>query len=517
MSLLAYDFTKGGVRRLAARGLAVVVACGTAAPAAAQMLTGDGSVTCGNEHVVASGDTLSRIAQRAYGDPQLYRLLIDANSDVLGGDPERLAVGVSLAVPCIDVDGKVLTPDEAAGAAASLRTAVLASGPLTPAELDTLFGPVALFPDQVLTPVLVAATFPIDVVKAGRFVTGASALTDKERAAKAAAQPWDASVRELAAGFPDLVTRMSDHIDWTEQAGEAVVAQTDDTLAAIQRLRARAQVNGYLVDNEAQKVEEVNDKIVIAPANPGVVYVPTYDSQVVYTSPVAAPPVYHYGYGPDYVYYDDSAWDDALVAGGIILGGAVILDEIFDDDDWDGWDGDDDIDWDRGDITIDRGDVNIDVDRDAIGDGLGDGDRVSIGDSDRTQIDREAIERRDRAGTGPAGRTSISNPASRDAARQKIEARKDFGVGPALMGTERPATARGPAAAPRETARSRPSQPAPAVSRPKVKQTPSARAPSRSSAFQQPSRPRPSVSSNRGRASAGRSAGGRSGGGGRRR
>ena len=202
---------------------------------------------------------------------------------------------------------------------------------------------------------------------------------------------------------------MSDNIDWTEQAGEAVVAQTDEVLAAIQRLRAKAQENGYLVDNEAQTVEEVNDKIVIAPASPGVVYVPTYDSQVVYTTPVAGAPVYHYGYGYDYVYHDDDDWDDALIAGGIILGGAVILDEIFDDDDWDGWDSDDDIDWDGGDITIDRDDIDIDIDRGDIniGDGdrvnIGDGDRPRIGDGDRVSIgdsDRPQIERGDLAGRG---------------------------------------------------------------------------------------------------------------------
>jgi len=503
-------------RRSVITGLAAALLAGSAAaPAAAQMLTGDGSLACGSPHVVARGDTLSKLSGRAYGDPLRYPVLVDANRAALGGDPERLAVGMSLDIPCIDVDGKLLAPDEATAAGDSLTDVVLAAGPLSEAELDTLFGPVALFPDQVLTPVLVAATFPIDVVKAGRFVAGASELTDKERAAQAAEQPWDDSVRELAAAFPDLVTRMSDHIDWTEQAGEAVVAQTDESLAAIQRLRSRAQVNGYLVDNEAQTVEEVNDSIVIAPAAPGVVYVPTYDSQVVYTTSVATPPVYHYGYGTDYVYYDDNDWDDALVAGGIILGGAVILDEIFDDDDdWDGWDDDDDIDWDGGDITIDRGDVNIDRDDVTIGDG----DRVSIGDSDRTQVDRgDLADRRDRSGDLPASRKSIASPASRDVARQKIEARKDFGVGPAIMGTERPASARRPATAPRDAARSPPTQPSPAISRPKVKQTPAVRAPSRSSAFQQPSRSRPSAASNRGRSSAGRGGGGRTGGGGRRR
>ena len=474
------------------------------------------------------------MSERAYGDPMLYGILADANWDALAGDPEHLTVGMSITVPCIDANGKTLTPEEAAEAAASLEAVVIAEGPLTPAELDTLFGPVALFPDQVLTPVLVAVTFPLDVVKAGRFVEGAADLSDQDRAARAADQPWDDSVRELAAGFPDLVTRMSDHIDWTEQAGEAVIAQTDEVLGAIQRLRAKAQENGYLIDNEAQKVEEVNDKIVISPANPGVVYVPTYDTQVVYTTPVAGPPVYHYGYD----YYDDD-WDNALVAGGIMLGGAVILDEIFDDDDWDDWDIDDDIDWDGGDITIDRGDVDIDIergdinigdgDRASIGDGdraqIGDGDRISIGDSDRTQVDRGDLANigdragdRPRAGTLPANRTSISNAASRDVARQKIEARKTTGAGPANLRTSRPAASRAPASASRALTQSRSTtRSAQAISRPKVSRTPTVRAPSRSSVFQQPSRSRPSMSSSRGRASAGRAGGGRGGGGGRRR
>ena len=531
---------RASFRRLLVRSLAVaLVAAPVAPPASAQMLVGDGSVECGGTYVISSGDTLSRVSERAYGDPMLYGILADANWDALGGDPEHLTVGMSITVPCIDADGKVLTPEEAAEAAESLEAVVIAEGPLTPAELDTLFGPVALFPDQVLTPVLVAVTFPLDVVKAGRFVEGAADLSDQERAAQAADKPWDDSVRELAAGFPDFVTRMSDNIDWTEQAGEAVVAQTDEVLAAIQRLRAKAQENGYLVDNEAQKVEEVNDKIVISPASPGVVYVPTYDSKVVYTTPVVGAPVYHYGYGSyGYVYDDDDDWDDALVAGAIILGGAVILDEIFDDDDWDGWDSDDDIDWDGGDITIDRGDVDIDIDRGDInigdgdraniGDGdraqIGGGDRVSIGDSDRTQIDRGDLARigdrtGDRAGAGslPANRGSISNAASRDVARQKIEARKTTGAAPANLRTSRPAASRSAASTSRALTQSRTTtQPAPAISRPKTSRPPTARAPSRSSAFQQPSRSRPSASSSRGRASAGRGGGSR-GGGGRRR
>jgi hypothetical protein len=501
-------------RRRAVRSLAAVLLAGSAwSPVAAQILVGDESLTCGSRYVVASGDTLSLLAERAYGDPLLYGFIADANWDALGGNPERIAVGMELTIPCVDASGAILTPEQAAEAAASLEAAVAAEGPLDAAELDTLFGPVALFPDQVLTTVLVASTFPLDVVKAARFVEGSADVPDRKRAARAAGQPWDDSVRELAAGFPDVVTRMSDNIDWTEQAGEAVVAQTDEVLEAIQRLRARAQENGYLVDNEAQQVEEVNDKIVIAPTDPNVVYVPTYDSQVVYTTPVAGPPVYHYGYG-----YDDDwdDWDDALVAGGIILGGAVILDEIFDDDDWNGWDSDDDIDWNGGDITIDRDDIDIDVDR------IGDGDRVRIGDSDRTQIDRGEIARiGDRAGAGDrtgdragaGNRTPLSSGASREVARQKIEARKSLGAQPASLQPSRQAT-RPSASVQRGATQRRPTTARPAnISRPSANRAPSARAPSRSSAFDRPSGHRASAASNRGRSSISRG-GGRSGGGG---
>ena len=234
--------------------------CALGAPVAAQTLVGDGTVTCGTTpYTVASGDTLSLIARRAYGDPQLYGFIAEANWDAIGGNPENISVGMPLTIPCVDASGKVLTAEEAAALAGSVQAAVMAEGPLTPEQLDALFGPVALFPDAVLSRVLVAVTFPLDVVKAGRFIEETAGIPDTERATQARAQPWDASVQELAAAFPDLVTRMNDHIDWTEQAGEAVLAQTDDVLASVQRLRAKAQENGYLVDNPAQNVETVDE------------------------------------------------------------------------------------------------------------------------------------------------------------------------------------------------------------------------------------------------------------------
>lgn len=482
---------------------------------------------CGSPHVVVAGDTLSGLARRAYGDADRYPLILDANREALGGDPENLSIGLALDIPC---------PDGApvAGGSAAMEAAVAAEGPLSAEELDTLFGPVALFPDRLLTPVLVATTFPLDVVKAGRFLEENADLGDNERADEAATAPWDDSLRELTAGFPDLVTRMSDNIDWTEQAGEAVVVQTDDVLASIQRLRAKAQKNGYLEDSPAQAVETVNQTIRIIPAQPGVVYVPTYDSQVVYTTPVAAgQPVYHHGY--DYGYDDGTYWNDLLIGGGILLGGAVILDEIFDDDDWDGWDIDDDIDWDRGDITIDRGDRNIQrgdivVDRDRVNI---DRDRISIGASDRPQVGRDELRSAAaaRAAARP-GQRPVADPASRAIAREKIEARKTSGARPANLDATRSKAAQAAARRqePARQVRSTQVRASPAarasrqqavarakISRPAAQKIPRNRASGRpASAFQRPTGgPRPAAASNRGRSSMA-SRGGR-GGGGRRR
>ncbi|MCZ0963476.1 DUF3300 domain-containing protein [Paracoccus benzoatiresistens] len=511
-------------RRLCAAALAGLAVGAVAGSPPGPALAQTGSVACGGEHVVASGDTLSKLAESAYGDPALYGVIADANDAALGGDPSRIFVGMSLTIPCLDASGQAGTP----GQAPTLQSAVAAEGELSPDQLDALFGPVALFPDTVLTPVLVAVTFPLDVVKAARFVEENSGLSDKDRAQKAAAEPWDDSVRELAAGFPDLITRMNDHLDWTEQAGEAVVAQTDDVLASIQRLRAKAQGNGYLEDNAAQTVETVDNRIVINPAVPNVVQLPVYDSQVVYSSPAPAAPVYHYGYdyGDDWV-----GWGDALVAGGIVLGSAVILDEIFDDDDWDGWGDNDEIDWDRGDISINRGDRNVergDINIEGGERNIERGDRVSIGESDRIQVDRDANRAaladraRETGATRPAARQPISNSANRELARQKIETRKAQGASPARLDATRKAASRPQAAraATRPAGASAATRSAPRattqrVSRPTAQKAPQARSPSRSSnAFHKSSgSSRASLSSSRGRSSMGAQGGGRGGGG----
>ncbi len=295
-------------------------------------------------------------------------------------------------------------------ASMTTKAEVPGDGLLGPEELDALVGPIALYPDALLTQVMVASTYPLDIVKADRWVSDSTEIPDAERVAAAETQPWDPSVQMLAAGFPTVVTKMAEEIDWTEQLGNALIAQTDDVLDAVQRQRARAQATGFLASNEAQTVEVANDNISIAPTDPGVVYVPAYDPEVVYYSEPTSPAVI----------YEDN-WDESLMAGAIGFGFGLLVGEIFDDDDhWDDyWDDDwHHIDWDDGyiypgrpgvdididgDVNIDRGDINIDRDR--------------IGDIDR-----------DRVTTLPAG-DGAWRPTTdqRDQARQKLAAREGGG------------------------------------------------------------------------------------------
>jgi hypothetical protein len=509
-------------------GYGVRVVCCSACfilPTAGYPQEAAGSITCGGTYVIAGGDSLSSVAQRVYGDPKRYDVLFAANRDKIGDDPGNVALGTSILLPCLDASGQPMILEATAPTETAMEEAITSEGPLGPAELDTLFGPVALFPDPLLTQVLMAATYPLDVMKADRVIKANPDLSDKDLANILAVEPWDTSVQQLAAGFPELVTRMADHIDWTEQAGDAFLAQTEDVLASIQRLRAKAEENGYLTDNDAQTIAQVDGYISIAPASPEVIYVPTYDSKVIYTTPMPSSAAYNqYYYG-----YDNNDWSDAVAAGAIIFGGALILDEIFDDNDdiGDWWNNGNSIDWDRGDININRGDIDIDRGDISIGGGnvsIG-GGNVSIGDGNRLDgVSRPSrpADRPSRIGgaedaalAGRPDRTFAPDQASRDVARQKIESRKATNPGVADLPATRPsakvpasrtptATApkvRAPSAS-RPAAASRPTQVAkPAVTR-RPDPTVSYRSPPKT-AFQPSGGARASAGASRGRASSG--------------
>ncbi|MEM8551823.1 MAG: DUF3300 domain-containing protein, partial [Pseudomonadota bacterium] len=217
-----------------------------------------------------------------------------------------------------------------------------ADGPLlSEAELDELVAPIALYPDNLVAQVLVAATVPVDVIKAERWVEENAELPAEERAEAANGEDWDESVAMLAAAFPTVINMMAEDIDWTEDLGEAMLAQSDDVLDAVQRQRARAQAVGNLETNEAQTVEVVDNSIVIEPTGPETVYVPAYNPQTVYTTPAPAQPVY--------VSTADDGWDTgaAVATGAIAFGTGLALGSVFNNDYRDYWYGPPPVYWDQ--------------------------------------------------------------------------------------------------------------------------------------------------------------------------
>jgi hypothetical protein len=172
------------------------------------------------------------------------------------------------------------------------------------AELDQLLAPVALYPDALLAEMMMAATYPLEVVQADRWASANKNLKGEALAKAAEGQGWDKSVASLVA-TPSVLSMMSTKLDWTQKLGDAVLAQQTDVMDAVQRLRAKAQAQNKLITTKEQKVttSTVQNKQVIAiePAQPDTVYVPMYDPAVVYGAwPYAAYPPYFFPY-PGYV------------------------------------------------------------------------------------------------------------------------------------------------------------------------------------------------------------------------
>jgi hypothetical protein len=166
--------------------------------------------------------------------------------------------------------------------------------PLTAAQLDRLVAPIALYPDPLLAQVLMAATYPLEVVEADRWlqVPANAALKGDKLNAALQQQPWDPSVKSLIA-FPRVLHMMDDHLDWTEQLGDAFLDQQADLMDAVQRLRRLAKAAGSLASGP-REVVSAGPPIMIEPASPEIVYVPAYNPWCVYGAwpDMAYPPVY---------------------------------------------------------------------------------------------------------------------------------------------------------------------------------------------------------------------------------
>lgn len=149
------------------------------------------------------------------------------------------------------------------------------------AELNQMLAPVALYPDTVLSHILIASTYPLEVVQANRWaqrhrnMEGAAAVSAAER------EGWDPSVTALVA-FPDILERMADDLEWTQDLGEAFLWDEGEVLASVQDLRQRAYEAGTLRTTEHQEVVIEQKTIIVEPRVSEVIYIPYYDTRVVY-------------------------------------------------------------------------------------------------------------------------------------------------------------------------------------------------------------------------------------------
>ncbi len=205
-------------------------------------------------------------------------------------------------------------------------------------ELDQMLAPIALYPDTLLPQIFIAATYPLEVVQAARWAKDKSGLSGAALTAALEKESWDASVKSLV-GCPQVLTMMSEKLDWTQKLGDAFLSQQKDVLASVQRLRNKAREKGNLETTAEQKVTVEESNVIIEPVNPEVIYVPVYNPTLIYGDwwYPSYPPYYYYP--PGYAVMTPTM----LYSSGIALG--VAWGYAWGHCDWHG------------------GDVDIDVDR----------------------------------------------------------------------------------------------------------------------------------------------------------
>ncbi len=187
---------------------------------------------------------------------------------------------------------------------------------LTPGQLESLVAPIALYPDPILSQVLVASTYPIEIVEAGRWLEQNSSLKGKALTDAVAKQPWDASVQGLVI-LPDVLNRLNQNVGWTSDLGNAFLAQQQDVMDAIQRMRQKASASGALESTPQQTVTTApranGTYIEIQPASTQVVYVPQYNPEAVW-----GPPPEYYPFPA--MSYPPASTGAAVAAGAISFG-----------------------------------------------------------------------------------------------------------------------------------------------------------------------------------------------------
>jgi hypothetical protein len=263
--------------------------------------------------------------------------------------------------------------DEAAAAPA--EAAAEEVEPTAPAfsqeQLDQMLAPIALYPDSLLIQLMMSSTYPLEIVEADRWCKKNTSLEGEAREKALESEDWDPSVKAIAL-FPDLLGRMSENLDWTQDLGDAFLGQQPQVLDTVQALRKQAYDAGNLKSGEQQQVivEKETQVIQIEPAKPETVYVPQYNSAAVYGTPPPAQPYY-----PEANTYSGT---DMLMTGALSFGAGMLIGNLI-------WDDDSDCDWDDHYVYGGGGygghnKVNINVDGDVnIGNQIGSGNRPGLG------------------------------------------------------------------------------------------------------------------------------------------
>ena len=192
-------------------------------------------------------------------------------------------------------------------------------------DLDRLLAPIALYPDALLVQILMASTYPLEIVSAARWAKDNPSVKDKALEDAMQKQTWDPAVKALTA-VPKVLQQMSEKIDWTQQLGDAFLAQQADVMTTVQALRTKAAAAGNLKSTPEQNVktetQEGKSVIIVESTQTEVVHVPTYNPAAVYGAwPYPAYPPYSM-YPPGYVYAPGLAFATGVVVGAAIWGNA---------------------------------------------------------------------------------------------------------------------------------------------------------------------------------------------------
>ena len=174
-----------------------------------------------------------------------------------------LAAALTVAqVQLVALAAEPAAPAPSAPAAATAPTAPAEQPAFSIEQIEQMVAPIALYPDALLAQVFMSATYPLEIVQAARWVKKNEALKGEALDAALRDQPWDPSVKTLVL-FPTVLQRMNDNLDWTQDLGDAFLAQEQEVMDTVQRLRQEAQKTGALKDTPQQKVVVEKETIVV--------------------------------------------------------------------------------------------------------------------------------------------------------------------------------------------------------------------------------------------------------------